>query len=837
MKIVEFLDKIGPKGSTRFMPITVNKSKRCFTILPQGILCANGECICHDDPEMKRLDKHKGATGQYTLWNDDKLSFIARMRQMQNWDTLGFDTRFEHAWAVIDVDYFDKDKKLSTDMSFITDKHPYHLSYTKKLPKIWVKLDKKPPTNRFDTKWPGVELLYGQWSYARKEDEVFNSDKPILEMSLNDILPQPLTKKPTHIQGQMCLPSTSTPIHLNEKKSIEYDTNLHGDIRIVDLIPNKCWDDYENWMMLLGIMYNTGYTLKDAHLMSQKSPKYDADSVDKKWNSFTSSPITRSGFGTLMHLAKEGDSQAYSEIVGTTRTLLQGKCMLNLLSNPISESTSAETTPPTSVIPPDTPDTPNFDKIEEALFNCTKELTNAIAGEIFEAYHGKKYSFSKGIWYRLNNGGIYEELDDTDNSVILARKVKESLCKWISVQIIKHTHNSDKIKILNSSLTRSQQNMFMKNTVDMLRMLFLDENLYKKLDKNLSLVGFTNGVFDLELGEFRTAKRDDYVSLTTGYDYTKLTDDENKDNRQYFDGLIESIFENKEREKWFKVHLGSLLVGGNPEETVYFWVGAGRNGKGTIDKLLRYAFGRYYGDVAPAYFTEREKDPSRPQADVLAFRNVRVGMCQEPGGTDKQQWQTNKLKRVTGGDALTARGVYEKKQVTFVPHHKQLCCTNHLPTFTEIDGGLISRLRVVRFPLEFLDSNKYDPSNPAHRRVNTSLKKETEKYQHLFLNYLFEHYQEYAKSGLPHLPKCMMDELREYQQDVDTVKIFLDNNTLKIDNDDKFIQITELHNQFKQVEYMSIKSFNNRLKSLKLPIARKSCYEGKVNCLIGYQWV
>ena len=190
MKVVEFLDKTGPKGSTRFMPITVNKSKRCFTILPQGIMCAKGECICHNDPEMKRLDKHKGAIGQYTLWDDKNLEKIASWRQMQNWDTLGFDTRFEHAWAVIDVDYFDKDKKLSTDMSFIANNHPYHLSYTKKLPKIWVKLDKDYGKTRFDTKWPGVELLCGQWSYARKEDEVFNADKPVLEMSLSDILPQ-----------------------------------------------------------------------------------------------------------------------------------------------------------------------------------------------------------------------------------------------------------------------------------------------------------------------------------------------------------------------------------------------------------------------------------------------------------------------------------------------------------------------------------------------------------------------------------------------------------------------------------------------------------------------
>ena len=76
------------------------------------------------------------------------------------------------------------------------------------------------------------------------------------------------------------------------------------------------------------------------------------------------------------------------------------------------------------------------------------------------------------------------------------------------------------------------------------------------------------------------------------------------------------------------------------EEKVYFWVGAGRNGKGTMDKLIKYALGSYYGDIQPSYFTTPEFDPARARPDVLVFKNIRCGMAQEPASGDQQKWNS-----------------------------------------------------------------------------------------------------------------------------------------------------------------------------------------------------
>jgi hypothetical protein len=64
------------------------------------------------------------------------------------------------------------------------------------------------------------------------------------------------------------------------------------------------------------------------------------------------------------------------------------------------------------------------------------------------------------------------------------------------------------------------------------------------------------------------------------YDGEKTTD------IQVFEDLIDGYFSSREKARWFKKHLGSLICGGNPEEKAYFWTGYGRNGKGTIEGLL-----------------------------------------------------------------------------------------------------------------------------------------------------------------------------------------------------------------------------------------------------------
>jgi putative DNA primase/helicase len=111
-----------------------------------------------------------------------------------------------------------------------------------------------------------------------------------------------------------------------------------------------------------------------------------------------------------------------------------------------------------------------------------------------------------------------------------------------------------------------------------------------------------------------------------------------------------------ETARWFKKHLGSLLVAGNKEEKGYFWVGDGRNGKGTIDAMLISTLGNYYHKLQNEFFTVQKKNAGGSEPEILAMKNKRLCMTHEPEGSAK--YLTSKFKTNTGNDPMSARQMY-----------------------------------------------------------------------------------------------------------------------------------------------------------------------------------
>ncbi len=84
-----------------------------------------------------------------------------------------------------------------------------------------------------------------------------------------------------------------------------------------------------------------------------------------------------------------------------------------------------------------------------------------------------------------------------------------------------------------------------------------------------------------------------------------------------------------------------------------------------------------------------------------------------------------KLKWLTGGDTLTGRGVYERRQVDFRPTHKLLILTNHLPKADAADYALMGATvsgYLSEFPL--LTSRPHPMSAKLTRSLPAKLKAE-----------------------------------------------------------------------------------------------------------------
>ena len=70
-------------------------------------------------------------------------------------------------------------------------------------------------------------------------------------------------------------------------------------------------------------------------------------------------------------------------------------------------------------------------------------------------------------------------------------------------------------KIAATLKNQTQKNNYLKECSE----LFYQEKFEDKLDSNCNLIGFENGVFDLETYEFREGHPDDFISFSTNIDY------------------------------------------------------------------------------------------------------------------------------------------------------------------------------------------------------------------------------------------------------------------------------------------------------------------------------
>tara|TARA_R110002050_G_scaffold49073_4_gene114215 strand:+ start:2555 stop:2944 length:390 start_codon:yes stop_codon:yes gene_type:complete len=89
------------------------------------------------------------------------------------------------------------------------------------------------------------------------------------------------------------------------------------------------------------------------------------------------------------------------------------------------------------------------------------------------------------------------------------------------------------------------------------------------LDSNPLLLGFDNGIFDLETQTFRPGRPEDFVHLTTGYNYIDMNLEELLEHHTFrmVHEAIKSAVPEEDRHNFLMRFCASLCQGGNSEGT------------------------------------------------------------------------------------------------------------------------------------------------------------------------------------------------------------------------------------------------------------------------------
>lgn len=395
---------------------------------------------------------------------------------------------------------------------------------------------------------------------------------------------------------------------------------------------------------------------------------------------------------------------------------------------------------------------------------------------------GTHYSVAKVIFHLCKNEYRIDEMKNTEwyyfNGVRWVKShklhifISEDLPKYYrSVKI--HAADSEEVdesevfkynKSLDSLISKLETSPFKKAVMEELKYMFyeMDNEFISKLDSNVYLLGFENGVYDLKKREFRESFPEDYISYTTGYSYIPYNPEDSKVLEIY--SFIEKIITNERvREYTLKV-LGRGLLG-IPDEKFYIWTGLeGSNGKSTLVNLLERTLGDYAIACDTGLLTAKRGSSSNVSPDVYEMKGRRVLMFAEP--EKNASLRVGFMKQMTGGDTIKSRDLF-KSMTSFKSQGTFIMCTNELPLVNANDMGTWRRIRVTEYTSKFT----LDPKKPNEFKIDPDLKEKMDTWLCYFMSILVHYYTRYIEEGNKE-PEEVMKATNSYKGDNDNFDEF-----------------------------------------------------------------
>jgi P4 family phage/plasmid primase-like protien len=173
---------------------------------------------------------------------------------------------------------------------------------------------------------------------------------------------------------------------------------------------------------------------------------------------------------------------------------------------------------------------------------------------------------------------------------------------------------------------------------------------------------------------------------------TKITAAAPAAEAQHFLRTLERVLPDPDVRRYVQRLAGYCLTGLVRDHVLPFWYGAGRNGKSVVVNAIKHALGDYALTLNPEVLMESRND--RHPTEVAVLRGARLAVASEVDSG--RQWNESRLKRLTGGDPITARFI-ARDAFEFLPSHKLVVVANSKPGLRVVDDAIRGRIHLVSF--------------------------------------------------------------------------------------------------------------------------------------------
>jgi phage/plasmid-associated DNA primase len=524
--------------------------------------------------------------------------------------------------------------------------------------------------------------------------------------------------------------------------SVERKAKLKEIKELMEMLHKRRADGYDTWMPVGWALYTITNGSTDGlelwNDFSKRSEKFEDGKCDEQWESMT---LGNWSIGSLKYWAQEDSPEKYKAWRKTEEGCLMNKA-LSLSNFDVAKFVQ---------------------KMYEGRFACAS------------LRHVMWYEFKNHRWHTTDKGAsLYDKMS---NQVV---DRLDQYCAELSAQIVSLEDEEEK-ELLKARITKIyklqgklKDTTFKNKMMSELSVLYFDPHFLERLDNNVDLLVFNNGVLDVKLGALRPGIPEDYCSKCTKIDFPVNYNKDTPEVREMED-YLRKVFPTDGLRKYFKRFAASTLRGGNPSKILPEWVGQGDNSKSAITECFVQMYGDYCVKLPSTFFTGKSGQSSACTPELERAQGARIGFIQEPDGSEKLN--LSKAKEVTGEPSIYSRGLYKEGRDVKMMMKWIIVCNIPLKIPSN-ERAIWGRLRLLPFLATFCRDPRDVPTSieeqyrlglfPADPFFNDKIPRLAQAFAWL----LWQEYPLFVKEGLCE-PIEVTEATEQYRTDTDAYAHFI----------------------------------------------------------------
>lgn len=304
-----------------------------------------------------------------------------------------------------------------------------------------------------------------------------------------------------------------------------------------------------------------------------------------------------------------------------------------------------------------------------------------------------------------------------------------------------------------------------------------------EFDRHKYLFNVENGIINLKDGKLQQHDRELRLSKISNVIF-----DETAECPVWLQFLDQIFKGDAELIDYMQRLIGYSLTGDISEQSMYFLVGGGSNGKSTFVNTIKNLMGDYGLQTKSDTFIKKKDQGANNDIARLASARFVSAVESEEG----EKLQESLVKTITGGEPILARFL-RQEFFEFIPEFKVFFTTNHKPIIGGVDEGIWRRVKIIPFTLNL----------KPHER-DKKLEEKLSLEMSGILNWALEGCLKWQQSGLKE-PKVVLDATGNYKAEMDILAPFLEERcyTDEPKNENVRIEAKELYKVYGDWCYQS----------------------------------